>query len=281
MNWFLKMTAKIIISRVPIGYQFWQKVGLFRHGSMDNSEYSISVFQNHINANRIGLNIKGKVILELGPGDSIATAIIAAAYGAKAILVDVGHYVKEDIATYHKLVASLKSKGLNPPGINDCKTIRDILSVCEAYYYTDGVNSLQLIPAESVDLIFSQAVLEHIWKHEFLPMMRESKRILIESGTASHRVDLRDHLGGALNNLRFSDRVWESRFFIRSGFYTNRIRFNQMDQLFREVGFVPNYPTIDKWENLPTPISKMHPTFQKLSDNFLVSGFFVILNKQK
>ena len=87
MNWFLKMTAKIIISRVPIGYQFWQKVGLFRHGSMDNSEYSISVFQNHINSNRIGLNVKGKVILELGPGDRFAPSIIDVAYGAKDILI--------------------------------------------------------------------------------------------------------------------------------------------------------------------------------------------------
>jgi len=279
MNWFLKMTAKIVISRIPIGYQFWQKMGLFRHGSMDNSEYSIRVFQSHINLNRSGTDIRGKVLLELGPGDSIATAIIAATYGAKAVLVDVGHYVKEDISTYHNLIATLKSKGLHPPVIENCKNITDILQVCEASYYTDGVNSLQLIPSESVDFIFSQAVLEHIWKHEFLPMMKECKRVLTKNGTASHRVDLRDHLGGALNSLRFSERVWESKFFVRSGFYTNRIRFHQMEQLFQEAGFKSEYPKIDRWEVLPTPVSKMDQSFQNLEDDLLVSGFNVIQYK--
>lgn len=279
MNWFLKMTVKIIISRIPFGYQFWQKIGLFRHGSMDNSEYSISVFQSHIISSRYGSDINGKVILELGPGDSISTAIIAASYGAKAILIDVGNYVKEDLETYLKLVKSLQSKGFNPPNIENCKTIQDILSVCKAKYYTDGVYSLQKIPSDSVDLIFSQAVLEHIWKQEFFPMMSECKRILFQNGVASHRVDLRDHLGGALNSLRFSERIWESKFFIRSGFYTNRIRFNQMDQIFKRAGFVVNYPKIDKWDILPTPISKMDQTFQKLSDDLLISGFHVILQK--
>ena len=36
-------------------------------------------------------------------------------------------------------------------------------------------------------------------------------------GLCSHVVDLKDHLGGALNNLRFSQRVWESRTMAGSG----------------------------------------------------------------
>jgi len=44
----------------------------------------------------------------------------------------------------------------------------------------------------------------------------------------SHRVDLRDHFGSALNNLRFSDKKWELDWIANSGFYTNRIRLQEM-----------------------------------------------------
>ena len=41
-------------------------------------------------------------------------------------------------------------------------------------------------------------------------------------GICVHRVDLNDHLGGRLNNLRFTDAIWESVLFRESGFYANR-----------------------------------------------------------
>ena len=53
----------------------------------------------------------------------------------------------------------------------------------------------------------------------------------------SHQIDLRDHLGGGLNNLRFSDSLWESNFFVKSGFYTNRISFDKMISIFENISF--------------------------------------------
>lgn len=46
--WRLKVLAKIIFSRLPFGYSIWQKLGLFRHGQMDSSEYALRVFDSHI-----------------------------------------------------------------------------------------------------------------------------------------------------------------------------------------------------------------------------------------
>jgi len=86
MPWRLKIVAKIILSRLPISYTFWQNLGLFRHGRMDDASYSINVFDSHVKRAGLQGQLKDKIILELGPGDSVATAIIAYCYGARAVL---------------------------------------------------------------------------------------------------------------------------------------------------------------------------------------------------
>lgn len=47
--WYLKILIKIILSRLPLNYSFWQKIGLFRHGHMEKVDYIIKVFERHIN----------------------------------------------------------------------------------------------------------------------------------------------------------------------------------------------------------------------------------------
>jgi hypothetical protein len=91
-------------------------------------------------------------------------------------------------------------------------------------------------------------------------------------------VDLRDHLGGALNNLRFSERIWESEFFARSGFYTNRICFAQMLSMFSAAGFTAEVGRVQRWPKLPTPRRSLAPQFREVSDeDLLVSSFDVRL----
>jgi SAM-dependent methyltransferase len=217
-------------------------------------------------------------VLELGPGDSIASAIIAATHGAQAILVDAGRFVRADIASYLELESVLTESGLLPPPLSGCQDIDEILDHCNARYMTKGLESLRQIEAESVDLIFSQAVLEHVRRREFLETMRECRGILRPGGICSHRVDLRDHLGGALNNLRFSERIWESEFFAKSGFYTNRIQYSQMLDLFNEAGFEVEVTGVRRWDALPTPRNRLASEFNGLpAEELCVCGFDVLL----
>lgn len=277
--WRFKVLVKIILSRLPFGYSLWQKLGLFRHGQMDSSEYALNVFDSHIK--RVGLEgqLSGKVILELGPGDSISTSIIAYAYGAQSILVDAGDFMKRDVATYKELAGVLAQKKYKVPEITSGMNFKNILETTHSQYFTDGLKSLRSIPSNSVDFIFSQAVLEHLRKHEFLDIMKELRRILKSTGISSHQVDLKDHLGGALNNLTFSEKIWESDFFVKSGFYTNRIRFTNMVDLFKQAGFQVNVTHINKWEVLPTNKNSMNEIFHKFSeDELLISSFDVVLS---
>lgn len=276
--WWSKIAAKVVLSRLPFGYSVWQKLGLFRHGKMDQSAYVIGVFNAHCERAGLKGDLKDRVILELGPGDSIATAIVAASHGATAILVDSGKYVSEDVNLYKSMAEDLERVGLNPPDLSSAKKIEDIVNLCGAVYHTAGLGSLKTIAQDSVDLIFSQAVLEHVREHEFLQTMVECKRVLKNNGIASHRVDLKDHLGGGLNNLRFSNRVWESDFFVRSGFYTNRIRFSRMIRLMKEAGFEIEYSKVDRWDAIPIERKKLAEEFsQESDDDLLIKGFDVVL----
>lgn len=144
---------------------------------------------------------------------------------------------------------------------------------------TDGLASFSQIKENSVDLIFSQAVLEHIRKHEFLETMRACRRVISPTGIMSHKIDFKDHLGGALNNLRFNEKIWESDCFVKSGFYTNRIRYSEMLEIFEEAGFKVEVLKIDFWEKLPTPRNRLHSKFSILSDSdLLVKGSHILLH---
>ena len=278
--WWLTLGAKLILSRLPLRHSFWNKLGLFRHGAMETPEYAIRVFAAHMQMSGLTENLRGKLILELGPGDSIASAVIAKTYGARAILVDASPIVRSDIRPYRVLTDALTLLGQKPPVITDCQTIDDVLARCDARYLSAGLVSLQEIESESVDLVFSQAVLEHVHNQEFFQTMKECYRILKPNGISTHQVDLRDHLGGALNNLRFSETVWDSYIFKNSGFYTNRIQFNAMQQLFADAGFLMRDREVCRWTTLPTKREKMNKKFSVLpEDELCIATFDVVLQK--
>ena len=276
--WWGKIGAKLVLSRLPFGYAPWQRLGLFRHGQMDTSDYAIAVFNSHADRAGLAARLRDRVILELGPGDSLATAVIAATYGARAVLVDTGAYARFNPAPYHSLQRELESRGLRPPDLSGCTSLPAILERCAARYLTDGLASLREVESGSIDLLFSQAVLEHVRYKEFLATLHECRRVLRPGGISSHQVDLRDHLGGALNNLRFSEATWESEFFASSGFYTNRIRYSRMLELFERAGFSVECTDVQRWGALPTPRRVLSKEFAAIADeDLLVSAFDVLL----
>ena len=133
-------------------------------------------------------------------------------------------------------------------------------------------------PDNSIDFIFSQAVLEHVNLHDFKELLDQTKRVLNKNGICSHRVDLGDHLGGKLNNLRFSEKLWESNFFKKSGFYTNRLRCSEIINLCNKVGFRVKEIEKRRWFKPVINSSKLNYKFQKFSENeLLISGFDILL----
>lgn len=288
--WWFRIGAKIVLARLPIPYSFWKRLRFFEHGDMNQPQNALATFLLHARTARVlneesalpYLTVDGEFsVLELGPGDSIFSAVIARSLNASSVcLVDAAAFATTDMTDYSSLFSFLRQKGFSLPFKKDPDTIADILRECNCQYLTEGIRSLKELPSESVDYCFSNAVLEHIPKHDFPTMAHELFRILKSDGVCVHRVDLKDHLGGALNNLRFSESVWESALFSRSGFYTNRIRFKEMLTLFTETGFTYTLPLVLRWESLPISRTELNGAFRQMTvDDLLVSGFDVVLTK--
>lgn len=106
---------------------------------------------------------------------------------------------------------------------------------------------------------------------------KELRGIIILDGICSHLTTLVDSLG-ELNSLRFSQNIWEFNFMANSGFYTNRLRYSQFLELFREAGFATEVVQIRQWNVLPTPKPQLFKKFIAMSDEELsVYSFSVIL----
>lgn len=278
--WWLKIGAKVALSRVPVRYRFWQKMDLFVHGRMDRPEYALQVLGSHLA--RLGWSdLQGKAVLELGPGDGLTTAVIARALGARRVLlVDSGAFARTDPGMYVALAATLRAQGMAAPALDGCRSGEEVLRRCDAVYLTRGLQDLREVADGSVDLVFSQAVLEHVRAAELQATLRETWRVLAPDGVCSHQVDLRDHLGGALNNLRFSDRIWEAGWMANSGFYTNRVRFSEMLDMFARAGFVCEVTDVQRWPALPTPRARLMARLRELPEDELRVAQFDVLARR-
>jgi SAM-dependent methyltransferase len=282
MPWWAKVAAKVVMARLPVSYERWRQLGVFRHGEMLDPDYAIRVFDRHYDRVKATLP-PDFAVLELGPGDSLATAVIAAARGASQVyLVDAGAFASmEGVAGYNALAERLASLGMPVKGA-PFASVQAMLAATNATYLTEGLSSLSGLPDRSFDLVFSQAVLEHVALGEFDVTMREMYRVQKPGTATSHRVDLQDHLAHSLNSLRFSRAVWESKLMSSSGFYTNRLRASQVLDAIRRAGYQVELYAPDEWPTLPLPKRKMHPDFARLAeDDLRVRGLDVVARRPR
>ena len=279
--WQLKILLKIILSRVPLPYSLWSRLGIFKHGRMDEYHYAWSVLNNHIQSSAKVGNLSA---IEFGPGDGVLSALLAKSAGLDSLdLLDAGDFASKNIKKYKMALdafaADQKSETILQIGDED--TFDDVLKSAKSKYYTKGLESLRKISAESYDLIFSQAVLEHIRVNEFEDMLEECHRLLKPNGVMSHVIDFKDHLGGGLNNLRFDSAFWEKDWFaFKSGFYTNRLRLSDVIHLCNKHNFRVKIISTTSFSAIPVTRSKLAPEFKALHDDDLMcSGAHLIMEK--
>ncbi|MEM7079173.1 MAG: class I SAM-dependent methyltransferase [Pseudomonadota bacterium] len=274
------MSAKIVLSRLPIDYRRFAHLGMFRHGDMQGYDYALGVVRYH--ASQAGIDLQGKTCLELGPGDGITGGLVARSLGAQHVyLVDAGAFADADISLYQTHCEAMRSAGLAPPDITHVQDFGELLHAAGLTYLTNGLSDLQALPPDHLDFVWSHAVLEHVRAGEFGATMQALARSMRPGARASHRVDLQDHLANSLHNPRFSTKLWEQDWLANSGFYTNRIGHQPMLDLFTAAGFtVHDVTDIDRWDRLPLPREKFATEFRTIPDAELtISSFTAILQR--
>jgi hypothetical protein len=164
------------------------------------ANYFIKCFCDY--RDQIGLNeaqfrecLRGKVVLEYGPGDILGVALLMYAYGAERVCcVDrfpLTRLSTKNIDVYRHLLDSLAAderkrgenafkQGGNPGSGFNANAI--------AYKVTkDGLSGA----SGEYDLIISRAVLEHV--NDIRQTMLDIKRSMRSRGISIHQVDLRSH----------------------------------------------------------------------------------------
>jgi len=258
-----------------------------------NARYSYSVWFRHIlHLKENGLNVSPKVIAELGPGDSIGVGLLGLLCGAKEYYAfDSINYtnLKDNINILEDLTKMLKNEEkipneeefpeISPKIINydfskifiqefnildniDEKSNRLFNTILQEDISQNNFPSVQyfapwnqndLIKKESVDLIFSQAVLEHVENLDFT--YKAMSLWLKKGGLMSHQIDFQSHLTASEWNGHWTYSPFEWKLLNANQEYSiNREPLSVHLFLMKKYGFsiISVYPSTEYHKNYYT-----------------------------
>lgn len=144
----------------------------------------------------------GKHVLEIGPGDTRAMALLAKLEGAIAWEGFDAFDIQSRDARYVDEIydAILAKRG-------ETRRARDVLEGCRMHTSLDAL----VRGGARFDLVISRAVLEHV--RDLDALFATVARVVRDDAVLVHKVDLRSHgleHAHALDFLRFSERTWRA-----------------------------------------------------------------------
>lgn len=158
------------------------------------------------------------------------------------------------------------------PKVEENESWEHFLGRINGVYLTEGLKSYYDVPDESVDYIFSQDVLEHIRLDIFEETIRQNYRMCRQGAVCSHSFDLRDHLGGQKNHLRFPKEKWESDLYRQMPNYVNRLSLSQVKDIFEKAGFEIVSCDVEKYDKMPISRGKLDKKFAGMTDDELMAA---------
>jgi hypothetical protein len=258
--------------------------------ALEVANYFIKCFCDY--RDQIGLSpeqfkecLRGKVILEYGPGDILGVALLMYAHGAERVCcVDrfpLSRLSSKNIDVYKHLLDSLEN-GERKRADNAFKERGDPASGFRAdaiaYRITkDGLSGA----SKKYDLIISRAVLEHV--NDIKETMLDIQRSMKTGGVSIHQVDLRSH--GLDRYTDFDFLTWPDTIYklmySHKGF-PNRWRVDK----YREVAASANLRVRDlrptgrlEQKQIDIVIPKLAKTFRRVTPEELSwTGFWMFLD---
>lgn len=185
--------------------------------------------------------IKGKRILEIGPGINFGSIVTLACHGARVLVAD--RFSSPWDAEYHpKFYNSLRDALAEKSTLIDLTPLDEIIGQ-EQYpqdiisIYTCSLEELSVVPDQSLNMVISNAVFEHLYDVKLA--FAHLARITMPGGLGLHQVDFRDHrdYSRPLEHLLLSDKEFSREFKERHGECGNRLRPCEFQQYFEAAGF--------------------------------------------
>lgn len=143
-----------------------------------------------------GLEFRDRVVLEVGPGRQVFTALYFLANGAREALIADPVADPSSLAEQLEAFNAYTGKNLGPETLDRIRVFKNIQEVPSRY-------------DARVDLICSFHVLEHL--PEIRDFFANHRRLLSKAGLAYHRVDISDHTYQYFDRFSLTRRIAPSR----------------------------------------------------------------------
>jgi SAM-dependent methyltransferase len=292
MDWRIKGTIQKVLGYLPGGddlhYQLQRRAGGLR---FLDKEIRIKIEDWRLMAGHLknaGIPIKGTRFVEMGTGWYPTFPFLLYLGGAGRVdTIDLNRYVRYDLTVE---CARKIGEGLDVIAqavdrkLEDVRAAHAELTRCLARgdditdatggvvrYRAPADASDTKLPAESVDVVFSNSVLEHVPGDVIAACLTEAKRILAPRGIVFHSVNCGDHYAYAderisqLNYLQFGNdtwKLWNNRFL-----YQNRLRAIDFTDMARAAGFTIELDTSRPHPKRLAELARIevHPDFARYS----------------
>lgn len=281
-------------------------------GGTDSARYCYSVWLRHlVMAEKNGFNTSPKIVAELGPGDSIGIGLAALISGCEQYFAfDIVEHanIERNLSILDELVTLFKNKTPIPgddewpkvnPKLKDYRFPSDILNddrlrialedsriekIRKSVRNINAENSVieykvpwykaNVIGAESVDMIYSQAVLEHV--DDLRNTYNAMYSWLRPTGHISHTIDFKchetaDEWNGHWTYSKFTWKLIRSR----RSYLINRAPYSAHNKFLNDAGFVLTAAIKTTSESNLT-LSQLAPEFRSISqDDLVTTGVFI------
>lgn len=232
--------VRFLYTQIPIVRNIIRKILFWKIYTSDFNRIDDVFIELDETFNHYGITLKDKQIVELGPGNSIALALNCLCNGAqKYQMVDkYPRIFKNDKQREFILKQITYFENKYSRNLNDfVNKITLEFNQEKLSYVKNSVEDLKTISSDSIDLILSISVFEHVKDVE--TSFQEMNRILKMDGVMYHKIDLRDHYNfdKPFKFLKYSDFLWNN-FLTKEGFsYTNRLRVDDFKNILAKHGF--------------------------------------------
>jgi hypothetical protein len=258
MNWRVKGVIQNVLSAIPQGTRINDMLQRTL-GGLRNFDRQVaakvsdwSIFMDHLAA--LSIRVEGLRLAEIGTGWFPTLPLCFSLAGAAACeTFDLHRHLNQRLTA--KLVGALRSQlpvvaaaASRPIGdvtreyeqLARFTSLPEILAHAGIRYHAPADATRTCLPDQSVDVIFSNSVLEHVPADAIRAMLRESKRILRKGGVTIHCVNCGDHYAyfdrniTPINYLTYSESHW--RRWNNQLQYQNRLRPSDFVEMGQAAG---------------------------------------------
>lgn len=197
-------------------------------------------------------------VLEVGCGKRFGVGPMLHLFGVREYM-GIDLYLSEVSDTHVELLnrfLALREARAPMPGFRDQPLERD----GEQSFFQGRVRRALMsacglsLPDESYDLIFSDAVLEHI--DDLEKALAEMRRVLKPGGFMFHKVDFQDHTAEGDSHLYMSREAWRAG---KRGVYINLLRPGDLYRMVRHAGL--SVLELQETKNLNVRLERVHPDY--------------------